>query len=76
MDITKLFEGLTDPRAKDNQTYPFECLLLIAVCAIMSGIDSFTGIEDYAETHKSFFDSYFKLTYTPTHDTLDMLRKS
>jgi predicted transposase YbfD/YdcC len=73
MDIKKLFEGLTDPRAKDNQTYPFECLLLIAVSAIMSGIDSFTGIEDYAETHKSFFDSYFKLTYTPTHDTFNRL---
>ena len=73
MNIEKLFEGITDPRTKDNQTYPFECLMLIAVCAIMSGTDSFMGIEDYAETHKDFFDSYFNLTYTPTHDTFNRL---
>jgi hypothetical protein len=75
MDIKKLFEGLTDPRDKSQQTYPFEGLMLMAICAAFSGIDSFVGIEDYAETHKDFFDSYFCLSYIPRHDTFNRLFK-
>ena len=63
------FEGLTDPRAPDNQKYPFAYLMLMALCAALAGIDSCVGIADYAETHAAFFSSYFNLTYTPRHDT-------
>lgn len=73
MDIKKLFAELTDPRDKIQQTYPFECLMLMSICAAFSGTYSFVGIEDYAETHKDFFDSYFGLCYTPRHDTFNRL---
>ena len=69
MDLRKFFKEITDPRHPDKQTYPFEYLMLIAICAAMAGIDSYAGIEDYAETHKEFFDSYFKTPYVPRHDT-------
>ena len=69
MIAADFFEGLTDPRAKDNQQYPFEYLMLMALSATLAGIDSCVGIADYAETHASFFSSYFKLSYTPRHDT-------
>ena len=73
MDITKLFEGLTDPRDQSGQIYPFENLMLIAVCGAFAGIDSFVGIEDYASTHKDFFDQFFKTSYFPRHDTFNRL---
>lgn len=63
------FEGLTDPRGKDNQTYPFEYLMLMALSATLAGIDSCVGIADYAGTHAFFFSTYFNLPYTPRHDT-------
>lgn len=69
MNIKEFFSELKDPRSPHNQTYPFECLMLISISAAMAGIDSYVGIEDYAATHKEFFDKYFNLKYTPTHDT-------
>lgn len=68
-NLRDFFLGLTDPRVPDNQQYPFEYLMLMALCACMAGIDSCVGIADYAETYASFFSSYFKLPYTPRHDT-------
>jgi len=73
MDLSNFFHGLTDPRTPDNQTYPFEALMLMAICGVMAGIDSYTGIEDFSETHKSYFDTYFNLTYIPRHDTFNRL---
>lgn len=76
MKLVEFFEGLTDPRVKDNQKYPFEYLMLMALCATLAGIDSCVGIADYAETYANFFSSYFKLVYTPRHDTfLEILSK-
>lgn len=69
MNFKEFFEGLTDPRVADNVTYPFEYLMLMALCAALAGIDSCVGIADYAETHAEFFSAYFKLPYTPRHDT-------
>ncbi len=68
-----MFEGLTDPRKSDNQKYPFPCLMLMATCALMAGIDSFVGIEEYAEIHKDFFDPFSSHIYTPSHDTFRIL---
>jgi predicted transposase YbfD/YdcC len=73
MNLTELFEGLSDLRGTSNQTYPFTYLMLIAICASMAGIDSFVGIEDYAAAHKDFFDRYFGTIYTPRHDTFNRL---
>lgn len=76
MDLTYLFDGLTDPRAKDNQKYSFHYLMLITLCATLSGIDSCVGIQDYAEAYVDFFSSYFKTPFTPRHDTfLELLSK-
>lgn len=69
MKVKEFFSDLKDPRSPSNQTYPFECLMLMSICAAMAGIDSYVGIEDYAATHKDFFDDYFDLEYTPRHDT-------
>lgn len=76
MNLKKLFEGLTDPRETTNQSYPFEYLMLIAVCASLGGIDSFVGIEDYAIAHKECFDHYFGVNYIPRHDTFNRLFQS
>lgn len=43
--------------------------MCMAVCALMAGIDSFVGMDDYAKIHKAFFDGYFNHIYTPSHDT-------
>jgi len=75
-NLSDFFLGLTDPRTPDNQTYPFEYLMLMALCGSMAGISSCVGLADYAETYASFFSSYFKLPYTPRHDTfLELLSR-
>jgi predicted transposase YbfD/YdcC len=69
MDLKIFFEGITDPRSAINQVYPFEYLMLISLCAALAGIDSYADMEEYAETHKEFFDMYFDMPYVPRHDT-------
>lgn len=74
MNVKSLFEGLSDKRSQTQQLYSFDSLLLMSMCAIMAGEDSFTGIADYAETNKHIFDQYFDLPlFTPTHDTFNRL---
>ena len=74
MNLKELFSELSDKRNKNHQTYSFECLLFMSMCAIMAGEDSFTGISDYVETNKAIFDKYFDLPlFTPTHDTFNRL---
>ena len=73
MELKKLFEGITDPRETKQQTYPFEYLMLISICAFMAGTDSFVGVEDYATANKAFFNCYFGAKYIPKHDTFNRL---
>jgi predicted transposase YbfD/YdcC len=74
MSLESLFSDLSDKRSKTHQVYSFESLLFMSMCAIMAGEDSFTGIADYAETNRNYFDKYFDLPlYTPTHDTFNRL---
>ena len=62
--------GLEDPRPGENTVHNFLDILFMAVCAVISGCESWIEIEDYALTKKSWFSDLLSFNgKTPSHDT-------
>ena len=49
--LSKYFSDLEDPRSLRNQRHPFITLIGTSLLAALSGIDSFSGIQDFVEMH-------------------------
>lgn len=63
------FTNLPDPRAS-NARHPLQSILTLAICAVISGADTFTEIEHYAQAKKPWFDEFLPLPHgIPSHDT-------
>ena len=68
--IGKFFSNIGDPRSTRNQRHNFITLIVTSLLAMLSGIDSFSGMQDYTECHKEEICKYFDLNNgTPSHDT-------
>lgn len=62
--------SLEDPRTGDNGRHVFIEVIFIAVCAVISGCEHWTEIEDYAQAKQEWFKSFLKLKHgIPSHDT-------
>jgi len=49
--IAEHFESLTDPRRREP-TYPLVNIVVMALCAVLSGADDFVAIADWAREKK------------------------
>lgn len=47
--IGKFFYEVSDPRSRRNQRYKFTTLIGTSLLEILSGVDSFSGMQDYIE---------------------------
>ena len=64
------FSDVSDPRSNRNQRHPFLTLVGTTLCAGLSGIDSFSGIADFTESHLDGLSDYFDFPHgCPSHDT-------
>lgn len=64
------FKRVADPRSIRNQRYPFITLVGTTLLAVLSGIDSFSGIQDFVEMHFMELSKYFDFPdRVPSHDT-------
>jgi hypothetical protein len=69
--IKDLFSSVEDPRVERTQKHPFESILYIALCATLAGIESWIGMQDYAEEHREILEHYIDLPEgIPSHDTI------
>ena len=69
--ITSLtcFKGIPDPRG-DNARHPLSSVLFIALCAVISGADSWDDIELYALSKKDWLPALISLPHgLPSDDT-------
>lgn len=68
------FRDVDDPRSSRNQHHPFTTLIGTSLLAVLSGIDSFSGIQDFVEMHLEELESYFCFPRgVPSHDTYQRL---
>src|SRR4051812_42769638 len=64
------FLGLTDPRVERTRKHPLINALFIAVCAILSGANSFAAIQEFGLDRRTWFARFLDLTNgIPSDDT-------
>ena len=63
------FTAVADPRA-ENVSHKLADILVIAICAVISGADSFVEIEQYAQGKRAWLERFLELENgIPSHDT-------
>lgn len=68
--LLQYFSNVSDPRSCRNQRHPFATLIGTSLLAALSGIDSFSGMQIFAEAHIDELENYFDFPFgAPSHDT-------
>jgi hypothetical protein len=76
-DPRPYFADLTDPRRETkNKLHKLSDIVMIVLCAVLSGIEDWVGREEFAEEKESWLRGLLELPNgIPSHDTLsDVLR--
>jgi predicted transposase YbfD/YdcC len=64
------FQDLNDPRVERTRKHPLINILFIAVCGVLSGANSFAGIQEFGCDRRQWFARYLDLTNgIPSDDT-------
>lgn len=72
--LATYFASLEDPRSLRNQRHPLITLVGTSLLAALSGIDSFSGIQDFVDMHIEDLSQYFDFPHGfPSHDTYQRL---
>ena len=70
LTLLQTFRIIKDPRQTKKCDYTLDCLLFIAVCALLSGFQTFEEMAFFAAERKAWFGKYFTLKgRTPCADT-------
>ena len=70
MTLTEAFTGLDDPRTGPAQRHDLAEMILMALCAVLCGADSWVDVAEWAEDNEAWLKSYLVLEHgTPSHDT-------
>jgi predicted transposase YbfD/YdcC len=66
------FEDLKDPRRETkNKLHKLGDILMIVLCAVLSGIEDWVGMEEFAEEKEAWLREFLELPNgIPSHDTL------
>src|SRR4051794_16717360 len=57
------FRDLDDPRVERTRRHPLINIAFIAVCAVLSGADSFAAIHESATDRRAWLDRFLDLTH-------------
>jgi len=64
------FRIIQDPRLERRKLHQLESILFIAVCGVLSGVENWVEMEEFAEARKEWFAKYVDLKNgIPSHDT-------
>jgi DDE_Tnp_1-associated len=64
------FHNLKDPRVERTRKHPLINILFIAVCGVLSGANSFAGIQEFGCDRRQWFARYLNLSNgIPSDDT-------
>jgi predicted transposase YbfD/YdcC len=70
MTLDEAFAGLTDPRTGPVQRHGLREMILMALCAVLCGADTWVDVAEWAEDNESWLRRYLVLARgTPSHDT-------
>ena len=70
--IAEHFAELPDPRIERTKRHEFIDILTIALCAVISGADTFEDIELYGTCKQAWLETFLELPHgIPSHDTFN-----
>ena len=70
ISLQSLFEDMDDPRVVGRCTYGLKEVVLIAICAVLCGAESWTEIEEFGESKRVWLSQFLRLEQgIPSHDT-------
>ena len=70
MTLDEAFTGLADPRTGPAQRHDLHEMILMALCAVLCGADTWVDVAEWAEDNESWLRRYLALEHgTPSHDT-------
>ncbi len=70
MTLTEIFAGLQDPRTGPAQRHDLREMILMALCAVLCGADTWVDVANRAEDNEDWLRRYLVLERgTPSHDT-------
>lgn len=70
MTLIEAFAGLPDPRTGPAQRHDLTEMILMALCAVLCGADSWVDVAEWAEDNEAWLKRYLVLEHgTPSHDT-------
>ena len=68
--IEKYFSSLSDPRMSGKVRHKLMDIITITICAVISGADAWTEVEEYGKAKYEWFNSFSELpSGIPSHDT-------
>jgi len=68
--IEKYFSSLNDPRMSGKIRHKLIDIITITLCAVISGADAWTEVEEYGKAKYEWFKSFLELpSDIPSHDT-------
>ena len=69
--IVDYFAAVVDPRVERTRHHPLASMLVLSLCAVLCGADSFVGIEAYGRAKLDWLKTFLNLPHgIPSHDTL------
>jgi len=70
LDLARAFAGLTDPRIDRTKLHPLTDIVVIALCAVICGADSWLEVEEFGHTKHDWLKRFLELPNgIPSHDT-------
>ena len=74
LSLIEHFKNLPDPRVKRTQHHDLIDLLIIAICTLLCGGESFNDMEDFGHAKHDWFKTFLGLRQgIPSHDTFNRL---
>lgn len=70
ISLRRLFEDMEDPRVVGRCTYPLVEVVVIGICAVLCGAETWTEVEEFGESKREWLARFLKLDQgIPSHDT-------
>jgi predicted transposase YbfD/YdcC len=70
MTLTEAFGSLDDPRTGPARRHDLTEMILMALCAVLCGADTWVDVAEWAEDNEAWLKRYLVLEHgTPSHDT-------
>jgi predicted transposase YbfD/YdcC len=68
--ITQHFITITDPRLEHNKEHKLIDIIMVSICGVIAGCDSWVEIEDFGKDRQDWFATFLELpSGIPSHDT-------